>query len=110
MNGKEGIGAQVEVEKGYNVAFRAKSTGVITWSTFDSEADFHSSLESYTENYDIVEVGKTAKECVAISKTTPPEAYLKAAHMNATMPDGTIDPDLLEFEMINAAFAISRRD
>ncbi len=110
MEGKEKVGAGMEVQSGYNVVFRAKSTGVVTWSTYDNEAEFQADLKQLIENYDIVDVGKTDKECVALSGTTPPEAYVKAARMNATMPDGTVDRELLKYEMINAAYAISRRD
>ncbi len=93
------------MSNGYIVAFR-NDIGVVTWTTFESKADFDEKFKKYS-NTTIVEEDITSERAVKLVKTTPPQSYTMAAMRNATDPvTGVVNPTLLSHEMAKAMYGI----
>ena len=99
----------------YNVALRYNENaggyaGIVTWSSFESKAEFDSWFAaegSEQREQEVVAEGITQEEAVALCKKTPLMSYVKAAIEDATdMTTGEVDLRLAKARMATVAIAI----
>ena len=97
----------------YNVAFRyTKVTGgyhgVITWTGFESKAAFDAwYTDDLKARQEVVEEGVSEERCVELTQQTPLACRQAAILHDATLPDGTVDHEILAIKLQTLAFAQS---
>lgn len=105
----------------YNVAFvytqeAGSHAGIVTWSSWPSKGDFDKAFAEWPEELKrvqrVLEEGITRERAVELVGQTPTACRISAAFEEATLPDGAIDPFVLDMELQQLAFLMyfERRD
>lgn len=91
----------------YNVVFmglggeNSNHPGIITWTSFTDKSKFDAwRADPNNLNRDVVvAAGVTQQEAIGYDEKTPDIAYLIAATAESTLPDGSIDMNLLRLNL-----------
>ena len=94
----------------YNVVLKTKDSGVITWTSYESQADFDAARGKLEKNYTVVDQGISVDACIAHCRRTAPAAYTREAFLSATDAQGHLHTDLLSHELEKSAFGIQISD
>lgn len=87
--------------------------GVRTYTSYSSKEEFDRERlkmpNLLSGEMIVLDEGVSEKRREELIRKTPLASYVGAALEEATMPDGSLDPDLLELHLINAKVVIANR-
>ena len=94
----------------YNVVFEYTEAsggraGIRTWTSFSSKEAFQKSPRRDTKK--VIAEGVSDDEAKRLCAETPITSRINAAFAEATRPDGSISPIMLEIELANAEASVA---
>ena len=93
----------------YNVAFEYTEAaggykGVRTWTSYKDKEDFHKHYNDKMRALQrVIAEGISDEEAIKITSEIPLRCYAAAAVQEATMPDGSLNEEILDMEARNLA-------
>jgi hypothetical protein len=98
-------------EKLFNVVFRGVGQenggnykGVVTWTSFKSEAEYRKWQARTKSPDEVIATGVTQEEAIEFVKGAPIQPYINAKVQEAMEPGGVINPEKLSLGLAGIAF------